>query len=180
MQTFGLTPTSAHPQGIPVHGCTRCGGAWTDKHTLEILLAAAAAQAAATGDTPSVRQRRLGSTAVVYRSCALCGQHMHRRNFARVSGVIVDECRIHGTFFDAGELEDVLAFVRSGGMTLAAKRDAEEAARNAKLRHSGPAPSPMMGHGGGWGGVDPWTSVEVDAIGAFVRWAGRWVRGAFR
>lgn len=179
MQTFGLTPTSTHPQGIPVHGCTGCGGAWTDKQTLEVLLAAAAAQSAATGATPDVRQRRLGSTKVVYRSCAVCGQHMHRRNFARVSGVIVDECRLHGTFFDAGELEDVLAFVRSGGMTLAAKRDAEEAARNAKQRHAAPAPSPMMSHGG-YGAVDPWTSPEVDAIGAFVRWAGRWVRGAFR
>jgi Zn-finger nucleic acid-binding protein len=46
---------------------------------------------------------------------------MHRRNFARISGVIVDECRGCGTFFDAGELEDVLAFVRSGGLLLSSR-----------------------------------------------------------
>jgi Zn-finger nucleic acid-binding protein len=164
-----------------MHGCRSCGGAWADVATLKVLLAAAAAEAAATGDTPqpsNIHQRRLGGTAVVYRRCAVCGDHMHRRNFARVSGVIVDECRVHGTFFDAGELEDVLDFVRSGGLAVAARRDAEEHARQLKQRHAVPPPM-SMGANSGWS-PDPWDAPEVDALGAFVSWAGRWVRNAFR
>ena len=38
-----------------------------------------------------------------------------RRNFGGTSGVVVDVCHAHGTWFDAGELVKVLAFVESGG-----------------------------------------------------------------
>jgi Zn-finger nucleic acid-binding protein len=41
---------------------------------------------------------------------------MARMNFGKRSGVIVDACRMHGTWFDAGELESVLEFVAAGGM----------------------------------------------------------------
>jgi Zn-finger nucleic acid-binding protein len=41
---------------------------------------------------------------------------MNRKNFAEVSGVIVDVCKKHGTWFDLGELPRVLAFVAAGGL----------------------------------------------------------------
>jgi hypothetical protein len=37
-------------------------------------------------------------------------------NFGKRSGVVVDACRDHGTWFDAGELAAVLDFVRAGGI----------------------------------------------------------------
>ena len=48
---------------------------------------------------------------------------MHRRNFGRKSGVVVDTCGAHGVWFDAGELDGVLAWLRAGG----ARRSEREA-----------------------------------------------------
>ena len=110
----------------------------------------------------------MASSRVVYRACAECGQQMHRRNFGVVSGVIVDECRAHGTLFDSGELEDVLAFVRSGGLRLAAARQAEEAARNAR-------PTPTLPTAGGAAAWDADEYRTFDPVSGFVRWATRWL-----
>ena len=41
---------------------------------------------------------------------------MNRVNFARMSGVIVDACRGHGTYLDAGELHRIVKFIQSGGV----------------------------------------------------------------
>ena len=49
---------------------------------------------------------------------------MTPRNFAGCSGVIVDECRSHGVWFDAGELARIMQFIREGGLDRArARRD---------------------------------------------------------
>ena len=58
---------------------------------------------------------------------------MHRRNFGRKSGVIVDQCRAHGFWFDARELEAVLSWIRDGGDRVA-DRQREEETREAKRR----------------------------------------------
>lgn len=41
---------------------------------------------------------------------------MNRVNFGKVSGVIVDMCKAHGTWFDPGELTRVIAFAGGGGL----------------------------------------------------------------
>ena len=41
---------------------------------------------------------------------------MNRMNFAHCSGVIVDVCKPHGTFFDRDELRRIVEFIRSGGL----------------------------------------------------------------
>lgn len=41
---------------------------------------------------------------------------MNRINFARCSGVIVDICKGHGTWFDRDELSRIVEFIRSGGL----------------------------------------------------------------
>lgn len=53
---------------------------------------------------------------VRYAWCPACGQGMARMTFGKRSGVVVDVCRAHGTWFDAGELDAVMAFVRGGGL----------------------------------------------------------------
>jgi SAM-dependent methyltransferase/Zn-finger nucleic acid-binding protein len=60
---------------------------------------------------------------VRYQACPACAQLMNRRNFGGTSGVIVDECRPHGMWFDSGELPRVLAFVESGGLAQARRRE---------------------------------------------------------
>jgi Zn-finger nucleic acid-binding protein len=45
---------------------------------------------------------------------------MSRMNFGKRSGIMVDACKADGTWFDKGELEATLNFVRSGGLALEA------------------------------------------------------------
>jgi Zn-finger nucleic acid-binding protein len=71
---------------------------------------------------------RIDSQDVVYLKCPECGLHMHRRNFARASGVIIDECKKDGVWLDADELGKIAAFVATGGLAFARERQALEAA----------------------------------------------------
>jgi hypothetical protein len=48
---------------------------------------------------------------------------MNRINFAHTSGVIVDVCTSHGTWFDADELRRVLEFITAGGLEAARARE---------------------------------------------------------
>ena len=41
---------------------------------------------------------------------------MNRVNFARCSGVIVDICKQHGTWFDRDELSRIVEFIHGGGL----------------------------------------------------------------
>lgn len=183
MAVFQLQPTPQRPQGHAVHGCRRCGGVWTDRSTLDVMIETAATTGTGDGRAPQVKRRTLSmNTKVVYRACAVCQDPMNRRNFARISGVIVDECRDHGTFFDAGELEDVLAFVRSGGLMLSRRRQQDELEREKRRAELASMPrSPLMQE------HEPYTGMTVDSFSeplsldlAFLRWAGRWVRNMFR
>jgi Zn-finger nucleic acid-binding protein len=54
---------------------------------------------------------------VQYRKCPECDAFMHRRNFRKSSGVIIDRCNEHGTWLDADELEQIAGFILSGGQT---------------------------------------------------------------
>jgi Zn-finger nucleic acid-binding protein len=98
-----------------LHDCGRCGGQLVPHMPLREMLESRewvgefALQAAAR--TPLVDVR------VHYVACPVCSALMARQNFGRKSHVIVDVCRKHGVWFDAGELPRVLAFVRSGGLT---------------------------------------------------------------
>jgi Zn-finger nucleic acid-binding protein len=69
---------------------------------------------------PSVLPRHAASRppepAVRYGRCPRCSELMTRTNFGRHSGIVVDACRDHGTWFDRGELDAALDFVRAGGL----------------------------------------------------------------
>jgi Zn-finger nucleic acid-binding protein len=59
----------------------------------------------------------------MYLRCPLCSAVMNRKQFATGAGVIIDVCRAHGTFFDAGELPLIIDFVMNGGLDRAQKKD---------------------------------------------------------
>lgn len=69
---------------------------------------------------PTVRPRharsRPAEPTVRYGRCPRCGTVMTRTNFGGQSGIVVDVCREHGTWFDRGELDSALEFVRAGGL----------------------------------------------------------------
>ena len=61
-----------------------------------------------------------------YIHCPVCDVLMNRRVFARMSGVVVDVCRQHGVWFDAGELAAVVQFITRGGLAQARQRDLDD------------------------------------------------------
>ena len=69
---------------------------------------------------------------VAYRPCPVCRSLMNRLNFGGTSHIIVDMCREHGTWFDAGELSRVFAFLRGGGLQAAGVNPAQYLAAHVK------------------------------------------------
>lgn len=116
-----------------VHDCGRCGGQFVEVAAFRDLLERHAV------DSGVVRPRtdaRAFVGPVRYVACPVCCALMNRRNFGGTSGVIVDVCAKHGTWFDRGELPRVLAFVESGGLSHLREREAEERQRRLRERCS--------------------------------------------
>jgi Zn-finger nucleic acid-binding protein len=114
-----------------VHDCGRCGGQFVEVAALRDLLERH------TIDAGVVRPRTTAQGAaapVRYVACPVCRGLMNRKNFGHASGVIVDVCGKHGTWFDGGELPRVLAFVESGGLTHLREREAQEHRRLVRER----------------------------------------------
>lgn len=118
--------------------CTRCGGVWLEEGAFESLTTQQE-QHTAVGSYFSTPDRVNAATEapkvndVRYLSCPGCGNLMNRKNFAKCSGVIIDWCRGHGYWFDAHELERIMAFVAKGGLAKSRRREIEEEKRNVKL-----------------------------------------------
>lgn len=49
---------------------------------------------------------------------------MNRSQYAQGSGVVVDLCRDHGSYYDRGELTRIFNFIESGGLAKARQRQA--------------------------------------------------------
>lgn len=117
---------------LSVADCAQCHGMWLGRETVERLVASHAEDSLVLSLVPGFAAtmardaRSVGDlTAVRYRRCPTCDAVMNRVNFARISGIIVDVCKKHGTWFDALELPAVLDFVRQGGLDMARKRETE-------------------------------------------------------
>lgn len=115
----------------PVEACAECMGLWIAHETLEHIyrdapkgVAPVRVEEIAVAD-PSAAAERVGPRAAAYIPCPVCGKMMNPTNYARRSGVIIDICREHGTWFDADELNKILAFNASGGVEEARRRELE-------------------------------------------------------
>lgn len=122
------------PDRVSMLECNVCAGVWLAHQTFTLLIERARAQTDAEAVPPGVErtpapQVRKGAGRPIYRSCSACGQLMHRFNFGKRSGVIIDTCKDHGAWFDASELKKILDWVRAGGEERA-KKAAVEAARS--------------------------------------------------
>lgn len=139
--------------------CDRCAGLWlgnevfeqlteqasSDALNIDVLFESARARSAKSDLTD--RPDAPGEEGWQYRNCAVCGKMMHRRNYGRRSGVIIDLCRKHGAWFDADELPRILAWIRSGGLAKAKEDRAAEAARQERVKERVEAlPEPIGMH----------------------------------
>jgi hypothetical protein len=107
------------------------------------------------------QQRVQTSGEVRYRKCVACGTIMNRLNFGRLSGTIVDVCRGHGTFLDAGELHAVVRFIQSGGLDRARERQIEDLKeQEQRLRQAQMArPTPAADFD-----YDSWTRTDLQSL----------------
>ena len=102
-----------------LHECPRCGGMFVRREFLVEMLCSAELGGGlreSVSGPPRIDEVR-------YVPCPLCHASMNRVNFGRVSGVIVDVCKMHGTWFDAGELTRVIAFAAAGGLERTRERE---------------------------------------------------------
>jgi Zn-finger nucleic acid-binding protein len=101
---------------VEIRECERCGGFWSAIETFENVCADKEKQASIIGFIGSYAHTNADPPIVSYVPCPDCSELMNRSNFAKSSGVIVDLCRQHGVWFDAGELPKIIDFVEKGGM----------------------------------------------------------------
>ncbi|HEX6764098.1 MAG TPA: zf-TFIIB domain-containing protein [Polyangiaceae bacterium] len=138
-----VCPKCKHPlvrfegYGGVLFDCAGCGGQFVEHGLLASLLEAREITGLAL--PRRVRKSKLEVAAVRYLPCPSCKALMNRKNFGGESGVVVDVCSAHGTWFDEGELPAVLAFVESGGLVVAEHHTREKRRTNDGARAAGGA-----------------------------------------
>lgn len=108
---------------VNIRECERCGGFWSDGSTFETICSNKEHQASVLGFSNSYVHSDPSQSTISYVPCPDCKQLMNRSNFARSSGVIVDMCRQHGVWFDAGELPKIIDFIDNGGLDRAREKE---------------------------------------------------------
>ena len=114
----GVPMKTVKAGGVETDECPRCGGIWVDKVEEKEALRVKPA-VFSVDELKNIRNvyRPLGRTEKVkYFKCPRCGKLMWRKNYLHHSGIVVDTCRRHGTFFDRGELEKAIEFIKKGGI----------------------------------------------------------------
>lgn len=106
--------------------CPACGGLWVDNATLQRICTEQEEMQAVMGFNPDPVRTAVGKShqpARVYIPCPECQKLMNRRQFAGCSGVIVDWCKAHGTWFDRDELKQIIQFILAGGLNKSRERE---------------------------------------------------------
>jgi Zn-finger nucleic acid-binding protein len=110
--------------GAGLSECPRCGGIWADTSSFQQICADRERQSAVLGMASELPAAGTGAAGLVrYLPCPRCRKLMNRLNFARCSGVVVDACKAHGTWFDRDELRRIVEFIRGGGLDVARARE---------------------------------------------------------
>jgi Zn-finger nucleic acid-binding protein len=108
--------------------CNHCLGLFLDKETVDRLTRSEGGELR----LAFPRRPREPEIEVHYIPCLVCNQPMNRTIFGKVSGVIVDVCKHHGVWFDAGEINAVIDFVEKGGMERMRHKVADEKAAESR------------------------------------------------
>ncbi len=115
-------------EGEDYNLCPKCGGMWLDRETFHQVTKES--EVYKKEDTQKKYFRGSLKDSIKYIPCVRCGKLMNRKNFARISGVIIDECRSHGVWLDPGELEKIRLFIVDGGLEKAQDKQIERISEN--------------------------------------------------
>ncbi len=121
-----LTPVDL--DNTRISECLSCGGIWLDKHTFQTICHEKEAQEKVLVypfPTRTVDVRPEKESGRMYIACPECAGLMQRKNFVGISGVIVDWCADHGTWFDYRELQKIVDFIQGGGLQKARSKKIE-------------------------------------------------------
>jgi len=173
--------------GYPLERCPECEGLWVDCQTVEKVYKDRE-QSEVVGKMTRARGAPPVTSDLVlkpegYIRCPVCRKMMNRQNFGRFSGVIIDICKNHGTWFDPDELRRILEFIASGGLDKAAEREKmelKEEIRWLKQKRALEASSDRMSGGDmmmGYGGIGSRRRFEAEG---FALGIGGLLRSLFR
>ena len=109
---------------IEIDACPSGSGLWLDRGEFSVL----------TAESTVYREERLQKeysrpalpARIEYIPCVRCGKLMVRKNYSRISGVIIDECGRHGIWLDSGELAKIRQFILDGGLEKEQFKEIEE------------------------------------------------------
>jgi Zn-finger nucleic acid-binding protein len=115
--------------GVNLSECRHCGGLWVDKSSFQKICEEREEQEAVLGmasPVPAGATEKTDNNLRMYVPCPLCGSLMNRLNFAGCSGVVIDWCKEHGSWFDYQELGQIVNFIRDGGLKKSRERELEK------------------------------------------------------
>jgi Zn-finger nucleic acid-binding protein len=118
---------------IFIERCHTCYGLFFDKGEIELLLQSAVSHVTSINiaHIDNINKDRFHKPQKIrYVKCPECQRHMNRVNFGKRSGVVVDQCIIHGIWLDNGELTHLLEWKKAGGQLLQQEHAAELAKEN--------------------------------------------------
>ncbi len=109
-----------------LHECMQCGGLWLDKESFRNICRREEEQTAILHfrfehkpENSKVGEKRKRA----YIPCPACGELMNHKSFSRGSGIVLDWCRDHGSWFDRHELQQIIAYIRNGGLNKSRERE---------------------------------------------------------
>ena len=133
--------SAEYARGAKIQRCLGCNGLWLNPGDLQGMVDPPADDGKAALNVAQMRRTIQSMVPPAetqrYRKCPVCEAVMRRRNFGDRSGVILDECKSHGVYLDAGEFDAIEVFIRLGGLKLQKRSAKERASELQRARRAG-------------------------------------------
>ena len=104
-----------------IERCIECLGLFFDPGELEALLEYTVKNVFEINRSRLTQFNLTGQSSgrvATYVKCPVCSKMMNRINFGARSGVVIDRCKDHGVWLDAGELRQLCEWMKLGGKLL--------------------------------------------------------------
>jgi Zn-finger nucleic acid-binding protein len=109
----------------PISHCPHCGGLWVGKEVFQDICTKEEEQEAVLSfqfEPPDGTTNTESKPRRTYVPCPECGKLMNHKNFSG-SGIVLDWCREHGSWFDRNELQQIVRFIGEGGLRKAREKE---------------------------------------------------------